>query len=151
MFMVIIVYINKLQELCEKENISFTDLSKYVGIDRSTLGKYMNGYLTIPLRHLNRICNFLEISLDYALCLTELVSYYNSKREINQEAFSQRIKKFRIQNNLTQVELSKMLKCSHSAISEYENNKRLISTSHLYSICRRYHVSADYLLGKIDS
>ena len=44
-----------------------------------------------------------------------------------------------------------MLHYSHFVISEYENKNRLISTSYFYSICKKYHISADYLLGKIDN
>ena len=32
----------------------------------------------------------------------------------------------------------------------YEKGKTLILTSFLYTICKKYNISADYLLGKID-
>ena len=35
-------------------------------------------------------------------------------------------------------------------ISDYENKKKFIPTPFLYQICKKYHISADYLLGKID-
>lgn len=65
------MYINRLQEILEKDNITFTSLCKHIGVDRSTLGKYVNGYLVMPLKHLNTICNHFDISLDYIIGLTE--------------------------------------------------------------------------------
>ena len=46
-------------------------------------------------------------------------------------------------------ELAKFLNVDQSTISKYENGKEIISTGFLYAICNKYHVSADYLLGKI--
>ena len=144
------MYTNRLQELCEKDNITTAELSKYVDIDRSVIGKYLNGYLTIPLKHLNSLCNYFDTSLDYILNFTNNKQYTNSLKEIDLDKFSKRLQNFRKENKITQDKLAKILNCSHSAISEYENKKRLITTSHLYSICKKYQISADYLLGKID-
>ena len=144
------MYINRLQELCEKDNVTFTSLCKCTNLDRSTIGKYINGYLIISLKHLNTICNYFSISLDYAFGLTNIKNYKSLKNDINQDLFIQRLKLFRKENKITQDMLAKELKCSHSAISEYEHGKRLISTSHLYSLCSKQNISADYLLGKTD-
>ena len=143
------MYINKIQEICEKDNITITSLGKYVEIDRSTLWKYINGYLPIPLKHLNSLCNYFDISLDFVFSLSNNKKYKNYKKEIDKHLFSVRLKEFRKANKITQAKLSEVLQCSNSAISEYEHGKRLISTSHLYTICKKYNISADYLLGKI--
>ena len=145
------MYINRLQEILEKDNIAIASLCKYVGIDRSTLGKYINGYLTIPLKHLEAICKYFDISLDYVFGLTSLRKYSNYKNNRDTNLLGLRLKELRKNNKLTQEKLAEKLNCTHSIISEYENNKRLISTSHLYMICRKYNISADYLLGKTNS
>ena len=36
-------------------------------------------------------------------------------------------------------------------LAKYEKGKYIIATTYLYQICKRYNISADYLLGKIDS
>ena len=61
------------------------------------------------------------------------------------------MREFRKENKLTQSKLTDMLHYSHFVISEYENKNRLISTSYFYSICKKYNISADYLLGKTDN
>ena len=145
------MYITKFHELIEKDNITFTSLCKQVGIDRSTLGKYINGDIIIPLKHLNTLCNYFHVSLDYIFGFQSAKNYNHYSSSINLDLFAKRLRNFRKEKKLTQQDLSKVLNCSHSAISEYENKKRLISTSHVYYICLKYNISADYLLGKTNN
>lgn len=145
------MYVNKLQELCEKDNITITSLSKKLGIDRSTTGKYISGYLPIPLTHLNSLCNYFEISLDYVFGLNGSINYKFINKDIDNDKFSKRLSELRKDKNMVQAEIAKALNCARSAISDYENGKRTISTSHLFAICKSYNISADYLLGKTNS
>ena len=72
------------------------------------------------------------------------------KEEVNTSLIRERLRKLREEHNLTQKELAKILRVSPSTISEYEREAKLIATPFLYDICKKYHISADYLLGKID-
>ena len=53
----------------ERENKELTqqELSKILGISRSTYAGWENGIDTISLLRLNDLCDYLDISLDY-LC-----------------------------------------------------------------------------------
>ena len=57
---------------------------------------------------------------------------------------------FRKENNLTQMEISKILNTSRSAWTGYECKKFLISTLLIYEVAKKYNYSIDYLLGKTD-
>lgn len=46
--------------------------------------------------------------------------------------------------------LAEMLNTTHSNVGFYEKGRNFIATPFLYQICHKYHVSADYLLGRID-
>lgn len=59
-----------------------------------------------------------------------------------------RLKNIRKENKLTQDKLAKKLNTNQSVIANYERGRTIISTSFLYTICKEYKVSADYLLGK---
>ena len=61
------------------------------------------------------------------------------------------MKSFRKEYKLTQLELANFIKTDKSTISKYETGKNIIATPFLYQICKTYNISADYLLGKIDS
>ncbi len=51
---------------------------------------------------------------------------------------------------MTQDKLAKILNTNQSVIANYERGRTVIATPFLYTICKKYHISADYLLGKID-
>ena len=61
-----------------------------------------------------------------------------------------RLKDLRKKENITQEKLSKELNMARSALANYERGRTVIATPFLYTICKKYHISADYLLGKID-
>lgn len=59
-----------------------------------------------------------------------------------------RLKELRIQNKLTQKQVSELLGISPSIISGYETGERTPSTEILLSLSYLYKCSTDYLLGK---
>ena len=77
-------------------------------------------------------------------------NYEVNNNVIDKAKIGERLKNIRKENKLTQVKLATELNTSQSVIAEYEKGKNLIATPFLYTICKKYHVSADYLLGKID-
>lgn len=58
----------------------------------------------------------------------------------------QRIRSFRIANNLTQAQFAESLDVSTNYVSEIENGKKGISQETLFKLCDIYHLSADFLL-----
>lgn len=59
-----------------------------------------------------------------------------------------RLKELRIQNKLTQKQVSELLGISPSIISGYETGERTPSVEILLSLSYLYKCSTDYLLGK---
>ena len=140
----------RIKNLREEKDLVQKDLANILGIDRSTYSSYEIGRDTIPLKHLNTLCNYFDISIDYAMGLTKTTKYKNSSDEINMEKVSERLKNIRKENNLTQAHISEILNTSRSTWTGYEGKKFLISTLLLYELSRRYNYSMDYILGKID-
>ena len=68
--------------------------------------------------------------------------------ELDAVKIGKRITEVRHKNNVTQVELAKMLNTSQSTISAYESGKTMILTAFALEICKTYNVSLDWLLGK---
>ena len=132
------------------ELITQEEMAKILNIKRSTYKEYELQNSIIPLFHLNNFCNYFNVSVDYLLGLTNKKNYNNSQKEINKEISGQRLQALRKECKLTQQELANFIKIDKSTISKYENGINLIATPFLYDICKKYNVSADYLLGKID-
>lgn len=65
--------------------------------------------------------------------------------------FSERIKKLREENNISQIDLAEYLGISQQALSKWENGKNEPDNDSLIKIAKYFNVSTDYLLGNSES
>ena len=107
-----------------------------------------NGSKIIPLKHLNSLCNYYNLSMDYVIGLSNIKYYNIANKEIDKILIGERLRKIRKDNNITQEELANILNTTHSTISAYESGKTTILTAFAYEICKRYNISMDYLCGR---
>lgn len=145
------MYSIRLKELREKNKKLQKDLAQLLEIDINTYGPYERENDTIPIKYLNILCNYFDVSIDYIFDFTNQPQYPNSIKAIDKKISGTRLKEFRKSNKITQTELGEVLKCSYGTIAGYERGRYLIATPFLYDICKNYKISADYLLGKIDN
>ncbi len=141
-------YGNILKEIRENNNLSQTEIATILNINRSTYGHYETEYQTIPINHLIKFCDYFNISVDYVLGIPN-----NSKikfKNTNHKIVGERLKEFRKTNKLTQEKLATILNTTKTVICGYEKGRYMIATPFLYTICKKYNISADYLLGRID-
>ena len=66
---------------------------------------------------------------------------------MNQEEIGKKIKKIRIDNNLTQKDFADLLGVTYQAVSKWENGKNLPDISIMKVICDKYNYKLDELLG----
>lgn len=142
--------IERIKYLRENKDLKQAQLADYLNIDRTTYTSYEIERDPIPIKHLNKLCNYFHISIDYALNLTDLTSYPNIKSEINNTLLNARLRDLRKKNNLTQKQIAKMLKISRSSWINYETKDHIIPTLTIYELSIKYNYSIDYLLGKTD-
>ncbi len=144
------IYSLKLKELREGREIKQYEIAKMLKISKTTYSEYENEYKIMPIKYLNEICNYFKVSLDYIFNITNELTYNKSKNNIDVDLFCKRFKEFRKENKLTQSKLAVILNTTQSTLTGYESGRYIIATPFLYTICKKYGVSADYLLGKID-
>ena len=139
-----------LYNLREDNDLYQKDIAKIVGVHERTYSSWETESKIIPLKHLNTLCNYYNVSMDYALNLTLEKTYSKLKKipELNKKDIGKRIKEFRNEKKLTLRALAKELNTTSSTISAYETGKTLILTAFAYQICKKYHISLDYLCGK---
>lgn len=142
------MYKQRLKDLRENYGLQIHDISKILGFEKDTYGKYEREYVIIPIKHLNSLCNYFNISIDYIFGFTDKSHYQYSLDDINTTLTAERLKNFRKENRLTQEKLADILKVVKGTIGNYESNRSIIATPFLYTICNMYGISADYLLGK---
>ena len=61
--------------------------------------------------------------------------------------FAQRLKELRVENNISQNKLAELCNVQQSCVSKWERGVTLPDAEMIVLICRKLHVSADYLLG----
>lgn len=64
---------------------------------------------------------------------------------------AQRIRILRENEELTQAQIAELLHTSQTVYSRYERNERNLPIDYLYTLCKFYNVSADYILGFSDT
>ena len=144
------MYKDTLKLIRNNANLTQQDMSNIIQISKSQYNNYETEYSIIPIKHLNTLCNYFHLSLDYIFNFTKVKNYENIQEEINKIKSGQRLRELRKCYHLNQTELATFLNTSFSNISAYERGINIINTSFLYTICKKYNISADYLLGKID-
>lgn len=145
------MYSDRLKALRERQGYTQTELGNIIEVGKSQYSHYENERVTIPIKHLNTLCNYFQASIDYIFGFTDTQNYKKLQANIDKNKSSIRLKEFRKENNLTQKKLASFLNTTFSTISSYECGINIINTSYLYAICKKYKISADYLLGKNDN
>ena len=144
------MYSERLKYLREKQELTQIEISKLLGFQNNVYSQFEREKTTLPIKHLNTLCNYFNVSLDYVFKLTNIRKYKKLRSDIDIELSSNRLKSLRKEHNLTQIKLAKILNVDNSMLAKYEKGKYIIATTYLYQICKKYNISADYLLGKID-
>ena len=149
--MVVNLNIERLYSLREGADLTQDELADALRISsRTSISDWENGRATIPLEKLNKYSNFFNVSFDYLLGFTDSKDYNPLNKSLDLNLIAERLKELRNKNRLTQELLASELNTTHSTLSAYENAKVLIKTDFVYQIAKNYHVSVDWLLGKIN-
>ncbi len=137
----------RLKEIREDRNLTQEDIAQKLNVERSTYAGWETGKDSIPLRRLNKLSDYYEVSVDY---LTGLSNVTNTYRVIDLDAkvVGHNLKSLRKKHNLLQKDIYSLLNTTSSTYSAYETGKILIKTDFLFSICKNYQESMDKVLGK---
>lgn len=138
----------RLLELREYNFLLQKDIAQILNIDRSTYSTWETNLKIIPLKHLNSLSNYYNISMDYILGLTNKKIKYKKLNELDKKIIGNNIKKLRSNNNLTLRDLARILNTTSSTISAYETGKTLLLTAFAIEIAKKYHLSIDESCGK---
>ena len=140
------MYKERLKDIREKKAIKQEVIADYLKIHRGSYSKYEIENAIMPTKHLNALCNYFNISVDYLFGFTNNKNYENSNNKISKTKTMLRWKEYKI----SQSDLAESIGSAKTTISGYERGARIIATPFLYDICKKYKISADYLLGKTD-
>ena len=140
----------KIKDLREEYDLTQLKMAEIMNVSKSNYARWETNESIITLKHLNNLCNYFNVSMDYITGLSKEKNYIIINKKLNKELIGKRLKEFRENNNLTQEELAKQINTSHSTISAYESGKTMLLTAFAYDICKKYNISLDYLCGRTD-
>ena len=131
-------------------NMTQKDFGKILGISKSYMSDIENGYTGLSIEHINKICNFTEVSFDYLFGFSKVTDKEVIKIEkINLKLLGNHLRSIRKELNLTQEKLASKLNVSRTLITHYERGVRTIRTADLKQICELSGYSADWCIGKL--
>ncbi len=142
--------LTRIRDLRDKYDLNQVKMAKAMGVSKSTYARWETDEAIIPLVHLNDLCNYFDVSMDYITGFTKQKNYDITNKKLNKVLIGKRLKEFRTSHNLTQEKLAENINTSHSTISGYEHGKNMILTAFAYNIAKKYNISLDWLCGRID-
>ena len=141
--------IENIKKIRVEYNLSQKDVAEKLNLSRSSYAMWESNNNIFPIKRLIEFCNITNCSHNYALGIVD----ENDKiqADYNIDKMKQRLVEFRKENKLTQESLAQLLNVVKGTVGNYESGRALIATPFLYEICKKYKISADYLLGKVDN
>lgn len=137
----------RLKQIRETQELTQKELANILNVERSTYAGWETGKDTIPLKRLNKLCDYYKVSIDYATGLTNDSTCYKVI-DIDAKTVGKNLKKLRKKHNLVQKDIFIPLNTTSSTYSAYETGKVLIKTDFIYTIAKEYNSSIDQLVGK---
>ncbi len=141
----------------ENENLIFLrENSKYyqheiaamLGISKANYCRWEKGVCLVPLKHLNKLANIFDSSMDYILGLTRKNNKTTHIDTLDYNIVAKNLKIVNKNSKLSLREFAKILNTSHSTLVAYEQGKTLIKTHFAYEIAKKYNISIDWLTGR---
>lgn len=146
--MLVITMINeRLIDIRLDADLKQEEMAEILKTTQPNYSRWENGTELIPLKKLNLLCNYFNVSMDYVIGKTRDADG-NGKHDIYLMLIGSRLHTIRKKNHLTQTDLAEILNTSQSTISAYESGKTIILTAFALQIVEKYNVSLDWLCGR---
>ena len=139
--------ISNLINIRETNNFSQEEISKILNTSQSNYSRWETGKEYIPLKKLNKLCNYFKVSMDYVMGISK-INTFKTASNLDSKILGNNIKKLREEQNITQEELAHILNTTQSTISAYENGETIILTIFALQLVKMYNLSLDKLCGR---
>lgn len=139
---------NNLKSAREELEMTQKELGYVFGVSQSTVAGWENADDTMPFNKLIRFCNLYDYSLDYICGFTRRNTKYDKTFKIDKKKMGKKLKELRSNLKLSQQQFADKCSISKSTYGNYEVGRYLINTINIYTICKTFNISMDYLVGR---
>ncbi len=136
----------KLKDLREYEAKTQKETAYFLNVARSTYAGWECGKDIIPLKKLNELANFYQVTIDYIAGLTTIQEKRLKKIDIDLTIIAKNIRLIRLSYKMSQKEFAESIQSSQSSIHNYETGKTLITTMNAIELAKTYHISLEQLI-----
>ena len=134
-------------DIREDADIKQEDMAEILKTSQSNYSRWEKGTELIPLKKLNILCNYFNVSMDYVIGLTR-TNTPTKKINLKSTTIGNNLRKLRNDKGLKQIDLANVLNTSQSTISAYESGKTILLTAFALEIVKKYKISLDELCGR---
>ena len=140
----------RIKYIRETYDISQKNLAHILHLEKSSISHFEKNDRIIPIEHLIAFSDYLDLSIDYILGLTDIKKQTDRKTGIHLSIMAKNICQIAHEQQLTNVALAKILHSCESNIRNYKNGKYLILTTLALELAIKYNYSMDWILGKTE-
>lgn len=141
------MYNNNIKFCREELEMTQTELGYIFGVTKQTISGWETAGDIIPFNKLIRFSNLYGYSLDYISGLTRKNKKY-PKIKYDKNKIGENLKILRKELNISQQKLADDCNISQTTYSGYETGNYLVNTITIYTICKKYRISMDWIVGR---
>ena len=86
----------KIQDLREEQDLTQIKMAEIMNVSKSNYSRWETDESIIPLKHLNKLCNYFDVSMDYMTGLSNERNYEHVNKKLNKELIGKRLKELSI-------------------------------------------------------
>lgn len=148
--MVMYMKLTRLKAIREDNDETQQQIADILGVKRGTYASWECGSDIIPLKKLFQFASHYNASIDYILNLSHNNIKIVSNDNLDMTIISRNLREIRYNEKISQYKIAESIGINQSTWWGYENEKTLITTLNLITLCKKYNYSIDWVLNRVN-
>ena len=139
-------FAERLKDLIIENGLTPKTLGEAVGIDRTTVTRYLKGVRIPSVDTFVSIADYFNCTADFLLGFEEISS---KNKFITRPPFKEQLKIILDYAGISKYQLRKWTEIAESAIYDWQRGDNEPSLSNIVQMARKLNLSADFIIGRI--
>lgn len=142
------MYLKNLKLLRNEKELTQDDISKYLGVSRTTYNNWEQGTVLLPLDIADKLSVCYKVRLSCILGIDNNIEYKDKINKMNYDVLLKNINELKINNKNTYEEIGTYLKCTRASCQRYFKGIIKIPIDRLILLSELYDTDLDKMCGK---